>query len=175
MEDQNPTVGHEWRARPLDPVIGAYVAGVFMGFMALAHFVFHSGEAVTALFFTAVGSLVALLPNMLARVEYRLTEAGLEKRPSGGKEGRPYKKVFYWDELSHFVPTSSGYKFYKRIESSNALSRMIKLHLLGDHSGEFHVERDDLPQVKRILEHHRIPLSGPPRGRRLGPVETGER
>jgi len=175
MEDQDPTVEHEWRARTLRPVIGVYVAGVFVAFMVLAHFVFHSGEAVTALFFTAVGSLVALLPNMLARVEYRLTEAGLEKRPGGGREGRPFKKVFDWDELSHFVPTGSGYKFYKRIGPSGAVSRMMKLHILGDHSGEFHVERDDLPQVKKTLEHHRIPLSGPAKGRRLGPGEMDER
>ncbi len=175
MGDRDPTVEHEWRARTIRPMIGVYVAGVFVGFMALAQFVFHSREAVAALFFTGVGSLVALLPNMMARMEYRLTEAGLEKRPRGGGEGRPFKKVFDWDELGHLVQTSSGYKFYKRIGPSGAVSRMIKLHLLGDHSGEFHVEPDDLPQVKSILEQHRIPLSGPGNGGGLGPGETGER
>jgi hypothetical protein len=116
MASPHPAVEHEWRTRTLRPMIPVYVLGVFLAFMALAHFVFGSDEAVKALLLTAVGSLVALTPNLLARVEYRFTKAGLERRPAGGKEARPFNSVFAWDALDHLVQTRSGSKFYNRID-----------------------------------------------------------
>ena len=53
-----------------------YATSVFVGFMALAHLVFHSAEAVKALALTAIGALVTLVPTVLARTEYRLTASG---------------------------------------------------------------------------------------------------
>jgi hypothetical protein len=137
--------------------------------MALAHFVFHSAEGVKALLLAAVGSVVSLVPSIQTRVEYKFTETGLAKRPSQAKKPRAFKDVFTWDELSHFIPTQSGFKFYKQIQASNPLARFLKLHFSGDHSGELHVEREDRDKVQAIIDQHDIATSKPPTPGRIGP------
>lgn len=66
---------HTWRARKTRPVIALYVLAVFIGFMALAYFGFHSREAVRALFLAAIGALASLAPGILTGFEYRLTDS----------------------------------------------------------------------------------------------------
>jgi hypothetical protein len=170
MDLDHPVIEHTWNARSQQPVVVLYVVAVFVGFMALAHFVFHSAEGVKALLLTAIGAVVGLIPSVLTRIEYQLTEAGLAKRPLRTKDPKEFKAVFAWDELSHLLPTKSGFKFYKRVETSNPFLRFLKLHLSGDHSGEFHVEPQDRGRVRAMIDRHGIPTSKPRAVARVGPA-----
>ena len=167
MNPDDSAVELIWNARSVRPVVSLYVAGVFFGFMALAHFVVHSAEAVKALLLTGIGSVAALMANTLIRIEYRFTEVGLAKGPFKAKEPKALKQVFLWDELSHLIPTSTGFKFYKRVTATHGMARFLKLHVFGSHSGEFHVEREDLGKVRAVIERHGVPLSKPPSGGRV--------
>jgi hypothetical protein len=170
MNPDHAAVEHTWNARSQQPVVVLYVVAVFVGFMALAHFVFHSAEGVKALLLTAIGAVVGLIPSVLTRIEYRLTETGLAKRPLRAKKPKEFKEVFAWDQLSHLLPTKSGFKFYKRVEASNSFLRFLKLHLSGDHSGEFHVEPQDRGRVRAMIDRHGIPTSKLPTAGRVGPA-----
>lgn len=152
---------HTWSARSLRPAIAGYVAMVFCGFMAMAGFVFHSPGAVKTLFFTMIGSLASLVPSLFMRVEYRLTETGLAKRISSQNEPREFRELFRWDELSHLVPTRSGFKYFKELDETRGVARFFKLHFSGDHSGEFHVEPEDLPEVRSLVEQRTSRLAKP--------------
>jgi hypothetical protein len=132
-------------------VVALYVVGVFLVFTALAHFVFHSPEAVQALLLTCIASLAPLSPGILTRVEYRLTEEGLGKRTVSKKEGEGFQEVVRWDDVSRLVPTSSGFKFYKKVEEPQPLKRFYKRHLSGEASGEIQVEKDDRERVRAFL------------------------
>jgi hypothetical protein len=79
---------HAWIARSVRPIVAGYVAAVFVVFMALAYFVFHSPDAVKALFLTAIGAVASVAPGILGRVEYRLTADGLARRPLADKKPR---------------------------------------------------------------------------------------
>jgi len=155
-------VEHIWSARSVRPVIALYVSGVFCGFIALAHFVFHSPEAVKALFLTAIGSVASLVPAIRNRFEYRLTEDGLSKRPLSENKPREFKEIFLWDELSHLVPTGSGFKYFKKIKERSPIVRFFRLHVSGDLSGEFRVERGDLEKVRALIDRRAVPIPGPP-------------
>jgi len=148
---------YRWSARKLKPVILLYVAAVFVAMMALSYFVFHSMTAVTALATAALGSFVALLPGMVSRVEYRLTERGLESRSLGKKEPGAFRRIFQLDQLSHVVPTRHGFKFYKPLNESNPFRRFWKAHVSDAFSGEVHVEAADQEMVLGILTQHGIP------------------
>lgn len=152
---------HIWIARRVRPVIPFYVAGVFLAFSALAAFVFDSMDAVRALGAAALAAVVALVPGVLTRVEYRLTDSGLAKRAFNPKSPAEFKKLFAWDELSHVISTRTGFKFYKTMDSSNPVGRFMKLHVFAGHSGEFHVEGRDLEGVLAILQKIEIPMSKP--------------
>ena len=149
-------------ARSVRPVIAIRVGVIFGAFMALAHFVFGSPEAVKALAVAGVGGVASLLPSIAARLEYRLSDAGIAKRPVSRGSPREFKDVFLWAELSHLVPTSSGFKYYKKLDESRPFVRAFKLHVLGDWSGELHVEREDLEQVRALLASRGAPVLGSP-------------
>lgn len=170
MKPDDPTVEHTWTARSVRPVILLYVAAVFIGFMAFAHFVVHSKEAVVALGLAAFGSMVALTPDLLGRIEYRLTEEGLEKRRLRGKETKEFKKVFTWDEVSHLTPTGAGFKFFKRTGLSGFWNRFWKLHFSDEYSGEIHLEPEDRLRIERVFEERVIPTSKPPKPGRIKPT-----
>ena len=169
MDPDYPGEVLTWKARNIQPVVILYVVGVFVAFMAVAHFVFHSTDGVKALFAAAIGSVVALIPNTLTRTEYRLTGAGLSKRPFQEKKQKPFKEVFAWDELSHMVPTTSGFKFYKRIETQSVFRRFLERHLLAGYSGEIHVEERGRRRVQAIFDRHAIPVAKPATSGRIGP------
>jgi hypothetical protein len=80
MNPDDPAIELTWKARNVRPAILLYVGGVSVVFIAIAHFLFRSTEAVEALLLAAMGSVGALIPNLLTRVEYRLTDSGLSKR-----------------------------------------------------------------------------------------------
>lgn len=153
---------HTWSARSVRPVIAFYVVGVFCGFIALAHFVFHSPEAVKALFLAAIGSVASLVPSILTRFEYRLTETGLWKRRVAEKKPGEFKEVFLWEELSHLVPGGSGFKYVKEMDGTNPIVRFFRLHISGDLSGEICVERKDLAKIRALIDRSAMPISGLP-------------
>ena len=62
-----------WTARKMKPIILIYVGAVFIVFILLSYFIFHSGAAVKALAFTALGSILPLYLQVVSRIEYRLT------------------------------------------------------------------------------------------------------
>jgi len=159
MDPDNTGTEHTWTARSVQPIVAVYVVAVFVCFMGLAHFVFHSANAVRALFLALIGGVVGTVPAILNRIEYRVTATGLAKRPFRPKSPGPFKDVFAWDELSYLVPTKTGFKFYKTLPDSGPVSRFFKLHFSAEYSGEFHVEAGDRAQVRAILGQKGIPTS----------------
>ncbi len=168
VSSDHPVVEHTWKAPSVQTVVVLYVVSVFVGFIALAHFVFHSVEGVKALVLAAIGSVASLIPSTLARIEYRLTEVGLAKRPLRAKRQKEFRDVFSWDQLSHIVPTKTGFKFYKYVEEPSSFRRSIKLLFSGDLSGEFHVATEDRSRVRSMIDSHGIPASKPPSEGRVG-------
>jgi hypothetical protein len=144
-----------WSARRIQPIVVLYVAAVFAAFMVLAHFVFHSPEAVKALLIAAVGGIAATVPGVIEKVEYQLTDSGLGKRPLKGKKPSQCKDVFRWDELSRVVPTKHGFKYHKTMNETNSIRRFWKAHISDQYSGEVHAEKDDLDRVLGIVERQR--------------------
>ena len=145
-----------WSARKVQPVVLLYVGAVFAAFIVLAHFVFHSDEAVKALVFAAIGGIAVTTPGVLEKVEYLLTESGIEKRKVDPKKPGEFKDVFRWDQLSHIVPMKHGFKYYTVMDEMNSLGRFWKTHLSDNFSGEIHVEKRDLDRVLRLVERQRI-------------------
>ena len=65
--NQESAVIYQWSARKIQPIVVVYVALVFLGFIAMSFFVFHSRDAIKALIVTGVGSVFSLLPSVLTR------------------------------------------------------------------------------------------------------------
>jgi len=175
MQQEDSPVDLSWSARSVRPVTLVHVTGVFAGFMALAQFVFHSSEAVAALAVAGLGSLVGLAPNVLGRFDYRLTEVGLFKQRERKRGEREPKRLFAWDELSYITSTGSGYKYFKRFESSNLLDRFWKLHISDKYSGEFHLEEEDRLRVLELFERRGIPTSKPVSTKAIGSPSSSRR
>ena len=144
-----------WSARKVPPVVLLYLAALSAVCILLAHFVFHSGEAVKGLVIAAVGAIGVATPGVLEKVEYQLTESGIEKRKADPKKPGEFKNVFRWDQLSHIAPTRHGFKYYKVLNETNGLARFWKRHLSDAYSGEVHVEKHDLDRVLRLVERQR--------------------
>jgi len=142
------TVLDRWSSRKVPPVVVIYVVGVFAAFIALSIFVFHSLDAVKALLIAAVGAVFATIPGVMEKVEYRMTEVGIEKRASGKKEPGSFEELFRWDELDRIVPTKHGFKYYKIMNETKPLRRFWKAHVSDRFSGEVHVEKADLERVQ---------------------------
>jgi hypothetical protein len=157
-----PGLLHRWNARRLPPVILLWVALVFVAFMALSY-ILRSTTAVTALAAAAVAALVPLVPAVISRLEYRMTEAGVDQRPLAGKPG-DFRATFRWEELDRIVPGRRGFKFYKRVHEPRRWRRFWKRHIEEAWSGEVHVERPDLPTVLALLAERGV-SGAMPRGR----------
>ncbi len=142
---------HQWTARKMQPVILLYVALVFVAFMVMAHFVFHSPAAVRALAVTMAGSVLSLAPGVLGRTEFRMVEAGLQKRPFKPDQPGDFQDVFRWSEVERVKPTGQGFKFYRALDESRKARRFWKLHVSDACSGEFLVEAADRPRVASLL------------------------
>jgi len=159
-------IEYTWKARSMRLSTILYVVAVFVGFMALAQFVFHSFEAVKALLFTAIGSIGVLIPQFLIRIEYRFTDTGLAKRRAvKAKKPQAFKDVFLWDQLSHLIPTKTGFKYYKRVEEAGLIKRFLELHVSDKFSGEFHVESEDRERVRAIIDLQGIQTTKPLKAR----------
>lgn len=150
-----------WSARKVRPVIVLYVSVVFVAFMVLAHFVFHSPDAVKALLVAAVAAIIATLTSVFERVEYRATEEGLEKRSLKAKDPRPFTPVFRWDELNRVVPMRHGFKYVKVVAERRPFQRFWNRHVSDQYSGEVPVERQDLARVLAVVRQQGISAPGP--------------
>lgn len=146
-----------WTARKIQPIILVAVLGVFVAFMALSLFVFHSTAAVNALAGAALASLVSLLPGVMNRVEYRLTETRLERRPVNEKKPAPFETVFEVDGVSHVEPIKFGFKFTLELDESRPLRRFWKLNILAGYAGEVHVDPPDRDRVLGAIAELGIP------------------
>jgi hypothetical protein len=161
LPSAEPLVLDQWAARKIQPITVLHVALVFVGCMALAYFVFHSMTGVRALALAAVGFILPLVAGLSSRVEYRLTETGLEQRPLQSKKLQSFQDAFRWDQLDHVVPKKHGIKFYKILNEPKPLRRFWKAHVSDAYSGEIHVETEDRERVLRIVTDHGIPTSKP--------------
>ncbi|MEE4270457.1 MAG: hypothetical protein V2I67_02205 [Thermoanaerobaculales bacterium] len=141
-----------WTARKMHPIILLWVAVVFLAMIGLAHFVFHSMAGVLALCVGAFGYVISLVPMVLNRWEYRLTERAMEKRRLDNDDPQEFGEVFRIDELSHIVPIRFGFTFFKPLTETNPVRRFWKLHLTDEVSGEVRVEKADQKQVFSVLK-----------------------
>ena len=103
-----PEVYFYWSARKVRPIVLLYVAAVFVVFILVAYFVLHSMSAVKALAMAAVASMVPLVPVVTSRVEYRLNERVLERRPKTDKKPKEFEAVFQTVELASTRSASSN-------------------------------------------------------------------
>jgi hypothetical protein len=140
-----------WTARKIPPIVVLYVVLVFVGFMLVSFFVFHSTEAVKALLIATVGAVAATVPGVIERVEYRATDAGIENRPVKKHQPREFETVFSWDELDRVVPMRHGFKYFKRMDEQGSLREFWNTHISDRYSGEVHVEREDLDRVLELV------------------------
>ncbi len=145
-----------WTARKMSPIILFYVALVFIAFIAISYFVFHSMAAVKTLLFTAVGSIVTLLPMIFSRFEYRLTAQKLEYRTINKKEQKPFKVLFLSNQLSHLIKVKSGFKFYLIFKEKNPIRRFWKKHISDKYSGEIKVDKEEMLKIRRAFENLEI-------------------
>jgi len=144
-----------WSARKVPPVVLLYLAALSAVCIAVAYFVFDSGDAVKGLVVAAVGAIGAATPGVLEKVEYQLTGSGIEKRKSNPKKPGEFESVFQWDQLSHIAPTKRGFKYYKVVNETRPVVRFWKRHLSDTYSGEVHVEKHDLDRVLGLVERQR--------------------
>ena len=148
-----------WLARKIQPVVVFYVVAVFAAFMAMSHFIFHSPDAVKALAIAAVGVVAATVPGVMGKIEYQLTELGMEKRSLNVKKSGEFEEAFRWDQLSHVVPMRHGFKYFKTMNETNPVRRFWKAHISDQFSGEIHVERNDLERILGTVERRGIAIS----------------
>ena len=149
--DGEPEVTCSWSARKLQPVTLLWVALVFLGLMAVSHFILHSTAGVKALAIGAIGFIVPLAPQVLMRMEHRLSESELERRRVDRGDPKPFESVFRVDELSHIHRVGAGFKYFKRTGEATGVRRFYRLHLSDAHSGEVHVEKEDRDRVFAAL------------------------
>ena len=140
-----------WTARKMQPVVLLWVALVFLALIVVTYVVFHSMKGVMALFLGAIGYIVPLVPMILNRLEYRLTEQKIEKRKLDEVKPGEFAAVVEVDHLSHIVPIRYGFKYYKPLEEKNPFRRFWKMHISDGFSGEVRVERADLSRVLDAL------------------------
>lgn len=153
-ESDGKLVLERWSARRTRPVVVFCVAAVFAAFMLVAHFVVHSGEAVKALLLAAVGAVAATIPGVVEKVEYQLTESGLEKRKCNPKKPGRFERVFTWDQLRRVVPTRHGFRYLEIVHETSPLRRSWKKHVSDEVSGEVRVGENDLDRILGIVARH---------------------
>lgn len=158
--NETPDVLHQWTARQMSPLVPAYVLLIFVGFMAVSHFVFHSSDAVKALAGTAVAALVPLAPGVLNKLEYQLTAHELRRRLYHPRAPREYAEVLRWAELSHVKPIRDGFKYYKPVGNAGAMRRFWRRHLADAYSGEIRAGTKDRARVSAILADLGVTITG---------------
>jgi len=145
-----------WSAHKVPPSIIIYVALIFLVFIAVSYFGFRSPEAVKALIFTAIGSIVPLVPVILTRVEYRLTREKLESRIIRKNNQKPFNTLFLLDQLSHIVKSHGGFKYFKEFKEDKPSRRFWKKHFSDQYSGEVKLEKEDALRIISAFEQYGI-------------------
>ncbi|MBZ0268336.1 hypothetical protein K8I85_09295 [bacterium] len=155
-----PPVPFRWSARKSHPVVLFYVTLVFLAFAALAHFGFHSPTGAKALGLALLAYLASMAPRAFARIEYRLTDTGLDGRPATGRP-REFREVFRFDQLRRVVPMRHGFRYSKRLPPSGRWRRFWREHVSDAYSGEVHAESEDRSRVLRLLADRGVHRTGP--------------
>jgi hypothetical protein len=149
-----------WIARKIQPAVVFYVAVVFAAFGLVALLVFHSPAAVKALFLAAIAAIAATIPGVMEKIEYRLTDSGIDRRSLNPKKPDEFQPVFSWDRLSRIVPMKHGFKYFTVMDETRPLRRFWKLHLSDRFSGEVHLETQDRDRILRTVEQHADQVPG---------------
>ncbi len=156
ITEKESGIVYYWSARKMQPKVVIYVAIVFLAFIVVSYFGFHSISAVKTLALTAVGAIVPLIPMLTSRIEYQLTEQKLEFRAVRKKQNKVYKTLFYLDKLSYVVQISTGFKFYLIFNEPNFIKRFWKKHIIDNYSGEVKIEKADLLNIINKLKDYGI-------------------
>ena len=151
---------HAWTTRKIPPIILLGVIGVFVGYMLLAHFVFHSIEGVKALLLGSVGVVAPLVPAILQRVEYRITDRGLQKRPFRRVRPGEFEDVFRWEELDCLESTRHGFRYHRPFEATGGFRSFWRRHVSDAYSGEFRAQEEDRRQILEIAGQRGIAVRG---------------
>ena len=155
---ENQSIEIRWVARKLKPSVLIYVLLVFGSFMALSQFVFHSAGAVKSLALAAIAAVVALMPQVLRKIEYQANGSGVRMRAHGREAKGELKMVFTWGELSHAVSTKQGFRYFKTLDEKRPVRRFMKLQFSDRSSGEIHVEAEDRSRVYGLLEERGVSI-----------------
>jgi hypothetical protein len=154
-------VQDQWQARIMQPTfVLVYLAVVFGALIALAFFVFGSIAGVTSLVVAALGAIVALLPNILTRIEYRLSEEGIEKRRVRQQDPAPFTELFRFPELDYIVPMRHGFKYYKKMDPAPPIREFLNRHFSDKYSGEVHLEKEDRSRILAHLAERNVATKG---------------
>ena len=145
-----------WSARKMNPKIILYVAIIFFIIIAVIYFTFYSISAIKALTYTALGTIVSLVPGVLSSVEYRLTIQKLEYRPIKKGEEKPYKILFFMNQLSYIVQIESGFKYYLTLNEKKSLRRLYKKYFSDHYSGGVRIEKNDTERIMTYFKTHGI-------------------
>jgi hypothetical protein len=141
-----------WSARKMSPKVILYVAIIFIAFIALAYWGFHSLAAVKTLFFTALAYILSVLPIVFSHLEYRLSAQKLESRQVKKQDPKPYKTLFQLAEVSHLVKSSGSLKYCLNFEEANRFHRFFKKHFSDRYSGEIKLAPKDSEQIIAALK-----------------------
>lgn len=160
MHKNNSEEIHYWSVRKISPKILLLIAIVFLIFIAIAYFGFHSTNAVQALIYSALGSIVTLLPGVFTFLEYRLSKEKLEYRPIRKKSQKSYKTIFLVKELSHLVKTADGVKYYLKFSENNSIRRFWKKHISDKYSGEVKIPNNDTSKILDTFKNYGVSIHG---------------
>ena len=155
---ENQSTEIQWVARKVKRSVLVYVLLVFGSFMALSQFVFHSAGAVKSLALAAFAAIVALIPQVLRKIEYQANDSGVRMRAYGREAKGEFRKVFNWGELSHAVSTKRGFRYFKTLDEKGPVRRFMKLQFSDRYSGEIHVEPKDEDRVYGLLEERGVSI-----------------
>ena len=147
-----------WSARKLRPSILVHVILIFVSFMAISLFVFHSMTAVRSLALGALALIVALLPQVLGRFEYQADESGVSKRSMGNKDKEDFERIFHWSELTHVSLLKHGFKYFKNLDEKNPVQRFVRMQISDKYSGEIHVEKMDQDRIVELFTDQGVPV-----------------
>jgi hypothetical protein len=156
--EKDSNAAYYWSARKVPPKIILYVSVVFIIFIAVSYFGFHSINAVKALAITALISILSFAPGIFNRIEYRLTKQALEYRPMKKKEQEPYKILFLLDQLSHIVQIENGFKYYLTLNESNPFRKFWKKYMSDKYSGAVNLEKADNKRILSTLDQFGISI-----------------
>jgi len=147
----------QWLARPMKPkFVLPYLAVFFAALIALAVFLFDSIAGVMSLAVTAVGTSVALLADLMIRIEYRLTESGIEKRRVRQQEPAPFKEIVRYPDLDHIELKRYGFRYFKKTDSTSRHMGSLKRTFSEELSGEVYIEAADRERVLAHLTEHGV-------------------